>query len=45
MMIRLMKSATEEADEVKMREALLNCSSRNSGSDELTYDNDDDEGY
>ena len=45
MMMMMMKSASDEADEVKMREALLNCSSRNSGSDELTYDNDDDEGY
>ena len=29
-MMMMMKSATDEADEVKMREALLNCSSRNS---------------
>ena len=30
MMMMMMKSATDEADEVKMREAMLNCSSRNS---------------
>ena len=34
MMMMMMKSATDEADEVKMREALLNCSTRNSGSDD-----------